>query len=98
MGDSPTEGERDSLLRDVNSTTSDESSSLPNYGIQEDDRRRVTGDWEFAGRGEEVVYNNLVVDEAGFEAAKALKYKHALGQLVSTAISGATGRKIQGPF
>ena len=98
MGDSPSEGERDSLLHVLHTTTSDEGNTLPNYGIQEDYRGRPTNDWEFAGKGEEVVYNNLVVDEEGFEAAKALKYKHALGQLVSTAISGTFKRKIHSPL
>ena len=90
--DSPSEGERDSLLRDVNSNASGDSSPPQTYGIQNDDsepvRKTLGENWEFAGKGTEVVYNNLIVDEEGFEAAKAQKYKHALGQLVSTAISG----------
>lgn len=88
--DSPTEGERDSLLRDVNSNASDETPTLQaNYGIQSDEKAETGQNWEYAGKGDEVVYNNLIVDEDGFEKAKALKIKHALGQLVSTAISGA---------
>lgn len=90
--DSPTEGERDSLLRDVNSSTSDDFNPIPDYGIQNNDSEVVPAtlgeNWEYAGHGTEVVYNNLIVDEEGFARAKAQKYKHALGQLVSTAISG----------
>lgn len=88
--ETPSEGERDSLLRDVGSSTSDESTSTQGYGAanEEEAVQTLGPNWEFAGQGTEVVYNNLIVDEAGFEAAKAQKYKHALGQLVSTAISG----------
>lgn len=89
--ETPNEGERDSLLRDVNSSTSDEVGSVSDYGIQNEASftgKKDSENWEFAGHGTEVVFNNLVVDEKGFEAAKAQKYKHALGQLVSTAISG----------
>lgn len=89
--DSSLGDERDSLLRDVNSNASDETSSIPDYGIQNDPRilgRKDSDNWEYAGLGTEVVFNNLVVDEKAFEVAKAQKYKHALGQLVSTAISG----------
>ena len=89
--DVSTEGERDSLLRDVNSNTSDDVGGVPDYGIQNDETllgRRDTDNWEFAGYGAEVLVDNLVVDEVAFEAAKAQKKKHALGQLVSTAISG----------
>lgn len=89
---SPTEGERDSLLRDVNSSTgSGDSAGLPEYGFaqagdMEGGDHNVN--WEFAGYGTETVVENLIVDEKGFDAAKAQKHKHALGQLVSTAISG----------
>lgn len=89
--DGSNEGERDSLLRDVNSNSSEGSNDTLEYTIQNEPgilARRDTDNWEFAGHGSEVVFNNLVVDEQGFEAAKAQKKKHALGQLVSTAISG----------
>jgi len=66
----------------------------PSYSAQEGEGEvpvaTVGKNWEFAGHGDVVEYNNLVVDEEGFEKAKAAKYKHALGQLVSTAISGAS--------
>lgn len=66
---------------------------LPNYGGSGEESevpKTTTGEnWEFAGHGDVIEYNNLIVDEEGFEKAKAAKYKHALGQLVSTAISGA---------
>lgn len=94
--ETPSEGERDSLLRDVGSSTSDESTSTQGYGAanEEEAVQTLGPNWEFAGQGTEVVYNNLIVDEAGFEAAKAQKYKHALGQLVSTAISGAKKKSL----